>query len=98
VASPQPEPNEQLPPGGTAPSTGSFVDCSPAGHSPDVVWLTVCGWCERVKVGARWLEAERALAQFELSPGHEPSLTHGICPSCFAGALKDSGRARTEAV
>jgi hypothetical protein len=96
VASPQPEPSEQLPKGGTPP-TGSFVHRSPAGPSPDVVWLTVCGWCQRVKDGAGWLELEAALAQLELAQGHEPNLTHGICPSCFARVLKDSGRAQTEA-
>jgi hypothetical protein len=96
VASPQPEPNEQLPTGGMPPA-GSFAHRSPAGHSPDVVWLTVCGWCERVKDGTGWLELERALEQLELAPGHEPSLTHGICPSCFARVLKDSGLAETEA-
>jgi hypothetical protein len=50
-----------------------------------------------VKDGAGWLELEAALAQLELAQGHEPSLTHGICPSCFARVLKDSGRAQTEA-
>jgi hypothetical protein len=50
-----------------------------------------------VKDGAGWLELEAALAQLELTQGHEPNLTHGICPSCFARVLKDSGRAQTEA-
>jgi hypothetical protein len=92
VASLQPEPSEQLPPGGTPP-TRSLVDRTPGGHSPDVVWLTVCGWCKRVRDGARWLDIERVLAQLELSDGRELSLTHGICPSCLARVLKDSGRA-----
>jgi hypothetical protein len=52
----------------------------------------VCGWCKRVRHGAGWLDVEDALAQLELSPGREPSLTHGICPSCLARVLKDSGR------
>jgi hypothetical protein len=93
VASPQPEPSEQLPIDGTAPPTGSLANRSPAERSPDAVWLTVCGWCERVKVGASWLDVDRALAELRLAPGRELSLTHGICSSCLARVLKDSGRA-----
>ena len=65
------------------------------GHSPDAVWLTVCGWCERVRDGSRWLDIDSALARLELPAGHEPYLTHGICPSCFARVLEDGGHLRT---
>ena len=95
MATPQPEPNEQLPTG--VPPAGSFADRTQAGNSPDAVWLTVCGWCARVRVGERWLEVGHALTLLELTPGDEPSLTHGICPSCFSHALQESARARREA-
>jgi hypothetical protein len=45
--------------------------------------LSVCGWCKRVDIGARWCEVEEALTElrvFEHDP--LPILSHGICPAC----------------
>lgn len=47
-------------------------------------FLTVCAWCDHVKLGRRWLrmeEAVRRLHTFEFA--EPPLLTHGICPACL---------------
>jgi hypothetical protein len=82
VAFPQPEPSEQPADGNPPPPSCSRAGSPPAGMSPAAVWFTVCAWCERVRIGDRWLESPRAFAVAEAAK-HEPQLTHGICPACF---------------
>jgi hypothetical protein len=36
--------------------------------------LVRCAWCERIKVGDKWVDAE-------VQAMHH---SHGICPDCFA--------------
>lgn len=46
--------------------------------------LLICAWCNRVDLDANWVEVEDAalrLRLFEYS--RPPTLTHGICDSCF---------------
>jgi hypothetical protein len=95
VALPQPERNEQDPAGGPPPTPLSFANSLLPGSPPGAVWLTVCAWCDRIKVHGRWVEGERALELMKVPPGGEPSLTLGICPSCFSAEM--SRRARDAA-
>jgi len=45
--------------------------------------ITVCSWCEKVRVGGRWVEVEDAIAALGLfQQGELPALTHGICRDC----------------
>jgi hypothetical protein len=90
VALPQPERNEQLPADSPLSMPGSFADPLLAGSPQGAVWLTVCAWCERMKVHGRWVEPERALELMTLPRDREPSLTHGICPSCLSAEMSRS--------
>jgi hypothetical protein len=45
-----------------------------------------------MKVHGRWVEAERALELMKVPAGREPSLTHGICPSCFSAEMSRGAR------
>lgn len=92
MAPPQPDRNEQDPAGGLPPTPRSFADSLLPGSPPGAVWLTVCAWCDRVKVHGRWVEGERALELMKVPAGSEPSLTHGICPSCFSAEMSRSAR------
>ena len=91
MATPQPEPSEHLrkdsPP---LSATGSASGAS----LPDAVWLTVCAWCERAKLRGRWVTLERALIAYR--DARDLSLTHGICPSCFAVAMRSADKARRQ--
>lgn len=54
-----------------------------AGAPRSADFLTICGWCKRVRAGAAWLEVEDAVDRlnlFDRSP--LPQLSHGICPEC----------------
>jgi hypothetical protein len=52
-------------------------------------FVTVCAWCERVRVGGCWLEMDRAIAQLRTFEWPEPpGLTHGICDDCFEQLAK----------
>ena len=58
-------------------------------------FITVCAWCERVRVGGRWLEMADAIVRLRTFEWAEPpDLTHGICEDCF-GRLAE---ARTAAL
>jgi hypothetical protein len=56
-----------------------------AGGSRDEDSLVrMCGWCNRIDVGSVWTEFEEALPQLRLMErANPPSVTHGICESCF---------------
>lgn len=45
-------------------------------------FLTVCSWCNRGRIGARWAELEDVVAQMSLFETEMPKLTHGMCPDC----------------
>jgi hypothetical protein len=46
--------------------------------------LTLCSWCNRVKVDGEWLELEEAAARLGLFQVPVlPTLTHGICKACI---------------
>lgn len=44
--------------------------------------LTVCGWCNRGRVGSRWAEIEEVVAELRLFEAPLPQLTHGLCSDC----------------
>jgi hypothetical protein len=46
-----------------------------------------CAWCGRIQIGGTW-GLDRRL------PGDIP-YSHGICPTCRAGFLKESLKSRT---
>jgi hypothetical protein len=53
--------------------------------------LVLCSWCQRLLVpGADWVDLEEGIARLDLFGGMSPGLiSHGICPSCYSGALAD---------
>ena len=60
---------------------------TPGSLSDDL--LVVCSWCQRVRVDARWLDAEEAVARLQLFDRlHLPRMTHTICEACEAAALR----------
>ena len=92
MAHPQPE-RSDLDPTGFVPAP-SLADAHLPGASPDAVWLTICAWCERMKVRDRWISGTRALAMVDGSGSREPKLTHGICPGCFVDVTAKADRER----
>jgi hypothetical protein len=45
--------------------------------------LTMCSWCNSIRIDVEWIELEAAVARLHLLPGpHHPQLTHGLCESC----------------
>lgn len=45
--------------------------------------VTVCSWCEKVRVEGRWVDVEDAIAALGLFQQTElPALTHGMCQAC----------------
>jgi len=93
VAHPQPERSDIGPAPGLVPAS-PLADARLPGASPDAVWLTICAWCDRIKVRDRWISGKRALAMVDESGSHEPKLTHGICPSCFVAVTVQANRER----
>lgn len=66
------------------------------GTATDTRLLTVCAWCERVRVAGRWLEMDDAISRlrtFEWAA--PPDLTHGICEDCYE-RLAEETRAAAE--
>lgn len=55
--------------------------------------LTVCGWCGRAHIDARWEEPEVAVERLGIFVGtRTPAISHGICPACtvvFEATLLD---------
>jgi hypothetical protein len=50
--------------------------------------LTACAWCERVRLGDRWVDAVRAIAHLRTYEWKlPPRFTHGICDTCLAEQL-----------
>jgi hypothetical protein len=47
-------------------------------------WLTLCSWCNRVRLPTRrWVEVEEAVVALGLLAGGPlPNLTHGMCDGC----------------
>jgi hypothetical protein len=45
--------------------------------------LSLCGWCNRGRVGTRWADIEEVVAELSLFEGPVPQLTHGMCPECL---------------
>jgi hypothetical protein len=50
--------------------------------------LTRCAWCERIRIGDRWLAAEE-LVRGGITPAVRERLTHGICPTCLGAFLPE---------
>lgn len=51
--------------------------------------LTMCSWCNRVKVGSGWDEVEVAVDRLALLEAPAlPALTHGICQDCSDQLLR----------
>jgi len=59
---------------------------------PSAVWLTICAWCARMRVGDRWIEIEDALET--MGRVDDLRLTHGICPACFEETAMHADRER----
>jgi hypothetical protein len=52
-------------------------------HSSQVV--VICSWCKRIRIAlSRWVAIEDAVEKKELFGTPPPSLTHDVCPDCFA--------------
>jgi hypothetical protein len=50
--------------------------------------LTACAWCERIRLGDRWVDAVRAIAHLRTYEWKRPpQFTHGICDPCLAEQL-----------
>jgi hypothetical protein len=46
--------------------------------------LTACAWCERIRLGDRWVDAVRAIAHLRTYEWtRPPQFTHGICDPCL---------------
>ena len=59
--------------------------------------LTLCSWCNRVKVDGQWLELEDAAVRLGLFQVPVlPGLTHGICPVCVQTAFPDQAASRSK--
>ena len=56
-------------------------------RSTDLV--TMCSWCRRVMVESdQWEEVEKAIELLGLFLQEElPSITHGVCPECYAAVM-----------
>jgi hypothetical protein len=55
--------------------------------------LTACAWCERIRLGDRWVDAVRAIAHLRTYDWtRPPQFTHGICEPCLAELLARRGR------
>lgn len=93
MAHPQPERSDNDPAAGLVPAS-SLADARLPGASPNAVWLTICAWCDRIKVRGRWISDRRALAMVDESGSHAPNLTHGICPNCFVDVTAHANRER----
>lgn len=45
--------------------------------------ITVCSWCEKVRVDGRWVDVEDAIEELGLfQQALLPALTHGMCQAC----------------
>src|SRR3954447_8728751 len=50
--------------------------------------LTACAWCERIRLGDRWVDAVQAIAHLRTYEWKRPpQFTHGICRACLAEQL-----------
>jgi hypothetical protein len=51
--------------------------------------IVMCSWCKKISVeGEGWLDVENAVQILRLFDVVEiPSISHGICPACYANAL-----------
>ena len=58
-------------------------------------YISLCGWCGKIRVGNDWLglgEAIGKLQLFDLSA--LPTLTHGLCRSCEVEVKKEMEESR----
>ena len=54
--------------------------------------LRVCGWCKQVDVSGDWKELDAAVECLGLFAGSPtPTLTHAMCPACFARVMSEVG-------
>jgi hypothetical protein len=69
--------------------TGALLD-NTAAHTGG--FLVICSWCKRIQIDSRhWVEIEEAMKKRELFDPQPPSLTHGVCPDCFATIRRQLG-------
>lgn len=60
--------------------------------------LTACAWCERIKIGNRWIEEELAIERLRTFEWEQPPrFTHGICDPCLTALLDKRENARSPA-
>jgi hypothetical protein len=50
--------------------------------APEVI--VRCAWCERIKVGDAWIDADVEAHVLRSDPDAVVLRSHGICPDCFA--------------
>lgn len=56
---------------------------SASSRAPAAHFLTLCGWCRRVRLPeGTWADLETAAQRLSLFLGEVPKVTHGICPHC----------------
>lgn len=54
------------------------------------VFIIICGWCKKIRTGEdTWQEVEDAVPRHGLFGCDSPSLSHGICPECFAQVRRE---------
>src|ERR1700755_2018484 len=62
-----------------------------ASRLPEPDWITVCAWCNRVRLDGAWVR-DRALV--DGAPGTS-RVSHGICDGCFDDVIAAARRVRT---
>ncbi|WP_455375017.1 hypothetical protein [Kaarinaea lacus] len=53
-------------------------------------YLTICGWCKKVKVNDGWVEVESAMKLLNLvGESRLPNLSHAICDDCHESLQRE---------
>jgi hypothetical protein len=76
----------------------SRAPVAPALRTGDGPVVRMCSWCNRVECRDTWLELEAAAEQLGLfAASCPPSLSHTMCPPCFARFMGDMDTPQTPA-
>jgi hypothetical protein len=54
------------------------------GRPRSAAFLSLCGWCNRGRIGERWADIEEVVSELTLFESDVPQLTHGMCPDCLS--------------